>query len=261
MSAKPELIRPFPQRYTPTSARGAALTDVSSIRNRFASLQNSGESFQPDDILNLKREKQNLIQERHLLKAKLARYANFNHHPKLLGHNQQIANTLEHQVRTLEQVTAAKRAEVAQLIHSDRSAVITELQEESKVLHLELMRLKKEKREIEHSFRDVSVELKEASQTYSPEALVHHNKTVKSLEKEIEEQSARNDQIKEKVAQIKDERRSTQNQNPNGKVARRIESIKSQIKQEKNEIADLDQQLAQMKLNHAAHMQRLQSKL
>ena len=152
-SARPELIRPFSHKNPPNSARAPEDRSMYAARNQFTAIKRSSENITTDDIVNLKREKQNLLQERTLLKAKLARFADINRHPKDAGRNQQIANSLERQVRTLEQLTASKRAEIAQLIYSDRAAVITELQEESKMLHLELMRLKKTKQETEQELR------------------------------------------------------------------------------------------------------------
>jgi chromosome segregation ATPase len=261
MSVKPELVRPVAQRHPPNSARMANGTDLYISRNQFTAIKNSRESLTTDDIMNLKREKQNLIQERSLLKARLQRYANFNRHPKPPGRNQQIANSLEQQVKTLEQLTAAKRAEIAQLIYSDRAAVISELQEESKMLHLELMRLRKSKQESEASLREVTAQLKEACEKYSPAVLARQDKTIKSLEKEIATQRAKNDTIKEKVAQMKAEQENSQYQEQNMKVHKQIDSLKAQIKQEQQEIAAIDQQMAQMKADHAAEMQRLQSEL
>jgi hypothetical protein len=261
MAAKPEVVRPFPQRHAPNSARIANGTDLYSARNQFTAIKNARESLTTDDIVNLKREKQNLIQERSLLKARLARYANFNRHPKPPGRNQQIANSLEQQVRTLEQLTAAKRAEIAQLIYSDRAAVISELQEESKMLHLEIMRLKKTKQEAEASLREVSTELKDAQEKYSPTVLSRQDKIIKQLEKEIAAQRGRNELIKEKVAQMRAEQAGMQHQEENSKVHQQIDSLKAQIRQEQQEIAALDQQMAQMKADHAAELQRLQSEL
>jgi vacuolar-type H+-ATPase subunit I/STV1 len=261
MSARPPVLRPITQHQPPNSARQANGTDIYISRNQFTAIKNSRESLTTDDITNLKREKQNLIQERSLLKARLARYANFNRHPKPPGRNQHIANSLEQQVRTLEQLTAAKRAEIAQLIYSDRAAVISELQEESKMLHLELMRLRKSKQESEASLRDVTAQLKEACEKYSPAVLARQDKTIKNLEREIAAQRAKNDTIKEKVAQMKAEQEDSQYQEQNMKVHRQIDSLRSQIKQEQQEIAAIDQQMAQMKADHAAEMTRLQSDL
>lgn len=262
MSARPEVVRPFSGKNGASSARSHNDRDgLYTARNQFTAIKNSRESLTTDDIVNLKREKQNLLHERTILKAKLARYANFNRHSKAPGRNQQIANSLERQVRTLEQLTAAKRAEIAQLIYSDRAAVITELQEESKMLHLELMRLRKAKQDTEYDLNEISAQLEEACQKYSPAVLNKQHKVIKGLEKEIANQRSRNEKIREKVDQMRREQEENGYQDQNEKVQKTIEALKQKIKREQQEIAAIDKQMAQMKDEHAREMQELQSQL
>ncbi|OHT09947.1 hypothetical protein TRFO_21040 [Tritrichomonas foetus] len=260
-SARPELIRPFSHKNAPNSARGPEDRSMYSARNQFTQIKRSSENITTDDIVNLKREKQNLLQERTLLKAKLARFADINRHPKAAGRNQQIANSLERQVRTLEQLTASKRAEIAQLIYSDRAAVITELQEESKMLHLELMRLKKTKQETEAELRKVSAELEEACQKYSPAVLTKQQKTIKQLEREISAQQARNEKLKQKIEVMQKDQEANNYDDENAKIQKQIDDLKAKIKEEQQAIAQLDKQMAQMSDEHANEMQELQSQL
>ena len=260
-SARPELIRPFSNRNGPNSARGSEDRSMYAARNQFTAIKRSSENITTDDIVNLKREKQNLLQERTLLKAKLARFSDLNRHPKDAGRNQQIANSLERQVRTLEQLTASKRAEIAQLIYSDRAAVITELQEESKMLHLELMRLKKTKQETEQELREVSSELEEACKKYSPSVLSRQQKKIKQLEREISNQQARNEKLQVKIENMEKEQQENKYDDVNAKIQRQIDEIKSQIRYEQQAISELDKQMSQMSEEHATEMQELQSQL
>ncbi|OHT07507.1 hypothetical protein TRFO_24253 [Tritrichomonas foetus] len=195
------------------------------------------------------------------MKAKLARFADINRHPKAAGRNQQIANSLERQVRTLEQLTASKRAEIAQLIYSDRAAVITELQEESKMLHLELMRLKQTKQETEAELRRVSAELEEACQKYSPAVLTKQQKKIKSLEREISAQQARNEKLKQKINTMQKDQEANNYDDQNAKIQKQIDELKQKIKDEQKAIAQLDQQMAKMSDEHANEMQELQAQL
>jgi chromosome segregation ATPase len=211
------------------------------------------------DIINLKREKQNLIRETTVLKAKLARYSSYNRHPKSTEQNRQIADSLEEEVNKLEQLTAAKRAEIAQLIYSDTAAVVTELQEKSKMLHLELMRLKKKKQETEIQLREASAQLEEVCQRFSPAALAKQQKAIRQLEKEIAAQKMKNQVAEEKVAKMRTEQEGAGQEAEQAQA--RLEELRAQIRKEQQEIAALDQQMAQMKADHAAEMQRLQSQV
>jgi chromosome segregation ATPase len=233
--------------------------EVHSARPQFGSGPKSRESLTTDDILNLKREKQNLIRERTLLKAKLVRYGSFSRHPKPAGRNRQIANSLEREVQNLEQLTAAKRAEIAQLIYSDRAALITELQEESKMLHLELMRLQKTKQETENELRVLSAQLDEDSQKYSPAVLARQDAQIRALEREVAAQRTKNNAITERIAAMKCEQESDQSIREAARTQQKIEQLKAQIRKEQQEIAAIDKQMEQMNVEHAAEMQQLQS--
>jgi chromosome segregation ATPase len=245
-------------RSLPTSPR-IATHDIYLTRSQFNAIKTARETITTEDIVNLKREKQNLIRERTLLKAKLARYASYNQHPKPYGRNQQIANSLEREVHKLEQLTAAKRAEIAQLIYSDRAAIVTELQEESKMLHLELLRLKRVKQETETELKNAAVQLEEASHKYSSAALAAQQKVIKQLEKEVAEQRRKNQVAEEKVVKLKDEQEGVGKELEKGQ--QRLEELRIQIRAEQQEIAALDQQMARMKADHAVEMQRLQAQV
>lgn len=260
-TARPELVRPFTTKNAPNSARYSDDRQMYSARNQFTQIKNSKDQLTSDDIVNLKREKQNLIQERSILKAKIARFSNITHKPKAPGRNQQIANSLEKQVHTLEQLTAAKRAEIAQLIYSDHAAVITELQEESKMLHLELMRLQRNKRETELELKDISAQLEDACQKYSPAVLNRQHRTIKNLEKEISAQRKRNDLLKAKLDAMKQEQSQNKYQDVNDKIQKSIDSLKAKIRAEQQQISEIDQQIAGLKDQHAREMLELQSQL
>jgi uncharacterized sporulation protein YeaH/YhbH (DUF444 family) len=232
-----------------------------SARAQFTAIKNSRESLTTEDIINLKREKQNLIRERTLLKAKLARYATSNRHPKPPGRNGQIANSLEQEVHKLEQLTAGRRAEIAELIYSDRAAVVTELQEESKMLHLEALRLQTTKQDTENELRRLSAELQEVAQRYSPAVLARQHGQIKTLEKEIATQRAKNATIKEKVARLKAVQESEETVEESARTRQKIDDLKAQIRKEQQEIAALDRQMQQMRDEHANEMQQLQAQL
>jgi uncharacterized coiled-coil DUF342 family protein len=162
-------------------------------------------------------------------------------------------------VNKLDQLTAAKRAEIAQPIYSDAAAFVTELQEESKMLHLELMRLKWQKHETETQVREASAQLEDVCQRCSPAALAKQQKAMRELEKEIAEQRVRNQVAEEKVAQTRTEQDGVGQEEEKRRA--RIEELRAMIRAEQNEMAALDQQMAQMKEAHAAEMQRLQSQV
>jgi len=260
MSARPDVVRPFSDRVGPRSARVRCDRELYSVRNQFTALRNSRETLTTDDIVNLKREKQNLIHERSILKAKLSRYAPFNRHSKGPGRNQQVANSLERQVRTLEQLTAAKRAEIAEIVCSDRAAVVTELHEESKMLHLELLRLRRARQETGRELAEVDAQLEDARQRYSPAVLAKQARTIKALEREVAGQRIRNEQVQEKVAQMRAQRNERRSEEDD-RTQKAIDGLRRRIREEQQEIAAIDQRTGEMRDAHAREMQELQSRL
>jgi predicted RNase H-like nuclease (RuvC/YqgF family) len=193
--------------------------------------------------------------------VKLARYATSNRHLRPPGRNQQIANSLERELHKLEQLTAARRAEIAELIYSDRAAVVAELQEESKMLHLELIRLQKTKQDTENQLRKVAAELQDFAQKYSPAVLERQHGQIKSLEREIATQQSKNATLKEKVMMLRAAQESEENAREAARTQAAIDELKAQIRREQQEIAALDKQMVQMKDDHANEMQQLQSQL
>jgi chromosome segregation ATPase len=223
-----------------------------SPRSHFTAIKNSSAVLTPEDIVTLKREKQNLIRERTLLTAKLARFASFNHHPKSPGRNQLIAHSLSTEVQTLEQLTAMKREEIARLIYSDRAALITELQEESKMLHLEVSRLTKVKQDTEVEVRELAARLQHTTQKCSAAALTRQQKQIKHLQRAIVIQKEKNEEVMQAVAARQTEEEDERHQ-------QKIDQLRAQVEREQQEIAAIDEQIRRMREDHAKEMQRIRS--
>jgi uncharacterized protein YnzC (UPF0291/DUF896 family) len=206
--------------------------------------------------VNLKREKQTLIRQRTLLTAKLARFASFNHHPKPPGRNQLIAHSLSTEVQTLEQLTAMKREEIARLIYSDRAALITELQEESKMLHLEVSRLTKVKQDTEVEVRELAARLEHVTQKCSAAAFARQQKQIKDLQRAIVIQREKNEEVLQAVAARQTEEEVSEE---NEKRQQKIDQLRAQVEREQQEIAAIDEQIGRMREDHAKEMQRIRS--
>ncbi|OHT13961.1 hypothetical protein TRFO_15728 [Tritrichomonas foetus] len=258
MNGKPEVVRPFSSRNPPNSARQ---NDMYAARNQMNAIKNSREPITIDEIISLKREKQNLTQERYILKAKIARFSDATKRPNPPNRNIQIANSLEKQVKTLEQLVAAKKQEIADLIYSDRAALVTELQEESKMLHLESNRLKKLKQDTEAELKKLSLELEEACEKYSPQVLNRQGKAIRGVEKEIEMQKARNDKIQKKIDDAIKAQEEQKLQEKHENLQKQIDSLKQKIRQEQNEINGLDRQMRELQENHTNEILEYQSRL
>ena len=256
--SKPEVVRPLSSRNPPNSSR---TNDMYSARNQLNAIRNSRDPITIDDIINLKREKQNLTQERYLLKAKLARYADVSRRPNTAKRDIQIANSLEKQVRTLEILTAAKRAEINDLIYSDRAAQVTELQEESKMLHLESLRLRRAKLETEAELKQLSAELESANERYSPQVITRQQKAIKAVEKEINQQKKKNEELQKKIDEAKKSQEDQKLEEKQKELQKQINDLKQSIRNEQDQIKKLDNEMSDLQATHKSEMLEYQSKL
>jgi chromosome segregation ATPase len=253
MTSRPKSSRRFPPTSIPDSP-----TDFYPSQMKSAKL--SREVLTPEDVMNLKREKQNLLHERTILKAKIARYASYHHHhSQPANKTDSILHSLEQEVRQLEQQTAAKRAEVAQLMASDEAAIVSELKEESKMLHLEMMRIRRERQAVERELQDVSAQLEAACQKYSPAEFEKQQKLIKKLEREMVDLRTKNAAAKELVARMKEdeEYRMEEEQEAKEKVA----DLKAKIRREQQQIAEINQEMTQMRAEHLEVVERLRLQL
>jgi uncharacterized sporulation protein YeaH/YhbH (DUF444 family) len=226
-------------------------------RIQFTAIKNAPDPVTRDDIVNLKREKQNLIREGVLLRAKLGRYAASNRHVKPPGRNQQIANSLEREVGKLTELAASKRAQIAKLVYSDRAATITELQEESKMLYLELLRLRRVAQEAKAGLRQISAQRQHAAEKCSPAAVARQEAQIRSLERDLAVQRSTNDAIREKIAaQELDE-----SEQESATTRQTIKRLREQVRKEQHEISALDREMARMRADHAAEMQQIRAQI
>jgi chromosome segregation ATPase len=209
----------------------------------------------PEDLVNLKREKQNLIHERTILKAKLARHASYNRHPTTDGRTESILSALEREVCELEQQNAGKRAEIARLLRSDESAVVSELREESKMLHLELLRIRRERQTIDAELKEVTRELDVACEKFSPTVYENQQKMIAKLEREVAEQRNKNAAAKETLVSIRQDRETRAEEAQRAQES--LADLKAQIRWEHNQIAALNQEMERMRAEHREVMERL----
>ena len=264
MNNKPELTRPFTSKSNHPKNSNYGREQLSS-RTQYQSVyfskdppsQNPDE-LTPEDIEKLKKEKKALLDERSLLKAKIAHFGRFSQKSSAPQRNKQIVQSLEKQIQFLEQMTTQKREEINQILQSDRAAIIRELQEESKVLQLELFRLQNSKNEAEQHFREISLQLEEANRKYSSNAIVRQNRTIKLLERDLQEQKEKNQNLKERLKQLKEQREEEERKSLNPKLQKQIEEMKSKIEEEKTKISQLDKEIADIKEKHSQDLQALQ---
>ncbi|EAY14712.1 hypothetical protein TVAG_038180 [Trichomonas vaginalis G3] len=228
-------------------------------KNIYSNRAGDGALKLADEIGVLKREKQNLIQEKSLLKAKIARLTTRAKKPQSFATNSAVQNSLERELHQIEQMTANYRSEIALIKQSDRAAIIDELQEECLMLHMELIRMRSKKSEAEKENKDLQQLLQEKQSEFSREVLSKQKKEIKSLQKEIALQQSRNEIIAEKV-----QKRENAKDQPDERVrviSSTISDLDQKIKNEEDETEKSKQEIKRIQEEQGARIKLLEDRL
>lgn len=216
-----------------------------------------------EEINVLKKEKQNLIQEKSLLKAKITRLIDITKHPeKYTNKITTDPNSLEKEYKQIEQMSASRRAEIAQLISSDLAATVNELQEECLMLHMELIRVKGEKNKAEQDLRSIAKQLQDAKYNFSPELEKKQRKIISDLERQIAEQKIRNCKIQAKLdTQDFYDYRESQRVEINPIVAQTLMQLDAKLKSEQADVLEIEEETRKIEEEKLREIEELQKKL
>ena len=240
---RPRLVMPFrPARpLTPKSA--------SARRNTFAKVKKTGQYITTDEIQNIKKRKQILLKERSMLIAKIARYQQNPYRNANDSQNKQIADAVEQDIKKLRNAIEQKRKEIEEISNSDRAASITETQEESKILHLELVRMKDQKEKDQKELDKAEKKLDSLLDEYSPTAIWMMEKDLQEYKKKVNSKVATVDKLEFPEKYFKSVAASKQMEEEaeqyRQELMEKIKESDKQIKAERKKISELEQQLYQ----------------
>lgn len=186
-----------------------------------------------EDINDLKREKQYLLQERKLLNAKFQRFDDIIRHISDWKRNERIAIFLEQQVQELREQKEKDLNTLNKILYSDEVCAIEELQEETKMLYCEILRLKKDKQEMECNLRHIYTELGDTCQKYSTDILKQQQNIINNLKCSINFQERKNQKTQQKE----------NNDDFNVEVQNHIKSLKAKIEDGEKQIGQLKKKM------------------
>ena len=234
--------------------------NVESARVQRRDVDSSEPQITPNDIVILKKELNNLTQQKSLLKAKIQRLNDTlkNHRPKPA--NQQMTNSLQREMKKIEQYNANRRSEIASIMSSDLAAEISEQQQESILLYEELNRIIKRKKEAEKELNEVTEQLQIASQQYSEENLQIAQNKVSMLEQEIAKQEQRNERLRSQIEEAEAEKSKAEIESDEN-LKKQIDQLEQDIKMEESKVSDLDKEIEETKNKYEEELQQLQKKL
>lgn len=240
LDPRPQLVLPFGNA-RPFSPRGTI------ARSQFVQLQKNRNLISSDEVINLKKQKQMLLKERSILIAKIARYESQPYQRTNDSQNKKIADSVDRDVKKLKHVIEEKRKDLEAVSHSDTAFSILETQEESKILHLELVRLKDEKERLQKALASSEKKLDALIEEYSPIKLLMMEKDLQEQKKKVTAKMNAVDKLEFpekynptlKNFQEKEEEEEKLRQ----ELLNKIKESEKQIKQERSLIAKYEQEL------------------
>lgn len=235
-----KLIKPFSKRPQTARAPPSCDKELYSLRAQLNSIKK--EPISSDDIIKLKLEKQRLLEEKTRLKTKITHFSDKSKKPAPVR-SKQVQQSLERQIKTLEALVEERKEELQAIINSDKAAEISELQEESKILMLEIIRLQNSKKESEQELKKAEERVDFMNSEYSDSNLIKRKKNVLELEKEIIAQTDRNERLRQDIALLKEQQKQREESEENQKLLDEIAKIKEKINEEKKAIKDLDSEI------------------
>ena len=235
------LVMPFhpPRPITPKAA--------SARRATFAKVKKTQDTITIDEINDLKKQKQILLKERSLLIARIARYEQNPYRNANDAQNKQIADSLEQDIKQLRKAIKDKKDQIDQVTNSDTAASITETQEESKIMHLELVRMKDEKETIQKELSSSQKKLDSLLEEYSPTSIWMLEKDLQAYRKKVLAKVSAVDKLEfpekyyNSVAKSKETEEKEEKKRQD--LLKKIKDTDKQIKEERKRISELENQL------------------
>ena len=249
-------------RYKPQPPDQKTRASASVRTQRRDNVSYSEPNVSVNDIMILKKELNDLLRQRSLMKAKIQRLndtiKSSNGRPKVT--NQQVASNLQKEMKKIEQYNQSRRAEIASIMSSDLAAEITEQQQESLILYQEINRINKRKREADRELAETNAQLEQVSQQYSPENLRLAQRKVAALEQEIAVQQRRNEKLRKQIEEA-DEERDRAEVESDENLKKQIEILEQKIAAEQQNNEDLDKEIEETRKKYDEEIQRLQKEL
>ena len=157
---KPSFIQPIRQK-----------KQVYASRKQFNDVRRKKNQITIEEINQLKNKKHIIEQERRELIAKIGRYEFSRFHKPTDSQNKQVAESVEQQIEAYRKLIEETKQKIETVLESDLTSSIIEVQEESKIMHLELVRLQEQKHKLQQELKEAQTKLDDCLFLYTPRQL------------------------------------------------------------------------------------------
>jgi DNA repair exonuclease SbcCD ATPase subunit len=188
----------------------------------------------PEEVEQLKVKKHQLTEEIKIIRSKIARtQVQTKRGGKPTTTNRQLYLQLARERQALENLIQDQMNQLAELRLSDNAAVCYELQEESKLLHQEKLRLKDEEELQKQCLEDSQRELDALLASDGPDVLTEQQRKMADLEARIAKFRHANIKLKAKLRQLEGDMEFTR-ESEKEEIAQAVDALKRQIAEVKN---------------------------
>jgi chromosome segregation ATPase len=210
-----------------------------------------------EDIIELKQERQKLLEERTQLKTKIARLeVQSKRSARTANTNPQLLNQLDREYLSVEHMIIQQRAQINELLMSDSAAQRQELQEEAKIIYQERIRLQDLQVQQQIALTDAKRELAELLETDGPAVYERQARKIEALEAKLRRYEHANDKLAAKVKSLK-AKKALEEESATGAIGNRATQLRSQIRETESATEEVEEKITQSVEKHKNVMKQL----
>jgi hypothetical protein len=210
-----------------------------------------------EDIIELKLERQKLIEERTQLKTKIARLeVQSKRSARTANTNPQLLNQLDREYLSVEHMIMQQRAQINELLMSDSAAQRQELQEEAKIIYQERVRLQELQLQQQITLNDAKRELEDLLASDGPEVYERQAQRIEALEAKLKKYEHANSKLASKVKTLK-AKKALEEESAAGAIGNRAAQIRAQIREAERATEEIEDKIAQSVEKHKEVMKSL----
>ncbi|OHT05446.1 hypothetical protein TRFO_26874 [Tritrichomonas foetus] len=245
----------------PLSARSRRSISVSTTSSTKGVRFNRQQIVSRDEVNQLKEKKNELLEERKLLKSKIARLqVQTKRAGKPVSSTPHLLNRLKKEYNSLEAMIKEQNEQITKLKKCDETMLHYELREEAKVVFLERSRLQDVQLQQQLDLYESQRELDELVEAEGPNTLKKQKKKMAHYDNIIKKYKDVNSRLTKKIKAMRAVRAAREDVNQ-AEIKARAEELERQISDAKHARKAYEEKLKKTQEEHVIIMQQLREKL
>jgi hypothetical protein len=211
-----------------------------------------------EEIESLRRQRAELLEERNALRVRIAQITRDSDHP-LQTVSPRILSQLDREYRELQRLVESQKEELQALKLSDNAALRHELQEEVKIVYMELVRLEQYQVAQQQELRDLDRDYEQLTKQESPEAVEKQERKIQAYQEKLEKYEHANRKLSAKIRTMRADR-AFDTEEGREQIRLRAEELRTEIAKVQAETAEIQKAIDASIENHRAEMRALRGR-